>query len=281
MVEKTHYTRKQHYIPQFHFRNFSSMEKGIYRYDLKHPDKDSIVVSIDSECCKKDLYEIYGENNTIISQNYIEDIFSKYESNISNAINHIKQKAMEASNLENSLFLTSEEKTTLLIYLTLEMLRSPEIIKIGKEQFLKATEKTIEEYEANNYALLSMFPLPDVNIKENIVFFKLVEWFADKTFRVGVTDKNNIFLGDTPYCFEAESKEPDIAAFPLSSNIVLFVYPKKKTKIECRNRLFVMDEELIRIVQSSIVKVSNNWIYSYKPINKDEKEIIKDAIKVG
>lgn len=282
MEDQNHITRKQHYIPQFHFRNFSSMEKGIYRFDLLNPDKESIIVPIDSECYKNDLYEIYKENQTIISQNYLEKTFAKYEKGIASTINHIKQKAFDPSNLGSSLFLTTDEKTALSIFLTLEILRRPEIIKKGSELYMQMTDGSVKDYEANNYALLHMFPLPDVNMEDDIVFFRVFEWFNDKTFRVGITDSNCIFLGDIPFYFESEEKvkKPIIAVFPLSSNIVLFLYPKKNIKVEHRNRLFKMDNEIIQAVQSSIARMSKRWIYSYNPIGMKEKVIIKEAIGV-
>lgn len=170
MTEKKQYTRKQHYIPQFHFRNFTSSEKVIYRFDKKNPDNESILVPIKSVCYKDDLYEIHEENNKIVSQNYLEDVFSRYELGIAKTINHIKQKAVEPSNLESSLFLTTEEKTTLSIFLTLEILRRPEMIEKGKELFLKMSDEAIKEFEANNYALLHLFPVPELNLQDDIVF---------------------------------------------------------------------------------------------------------------
>ena len=260
------------------------MEKGTYRYDLLNPEKESIIVSIDSECYKKDLYEVYKEDKTIVSQNYLENTFARYEKGIAKTINHIKQKAFESSNLESSLFLTTEEKTTLSIFLTLEILRRPEMIKKGKDLYIQMSDDSVEGYEANNYALLHMFPLPDVNMEDDIVFFRVFEWFADKTFRVGITDSNRIFLGDTPFWFERENpqkiEKPIIAVFPLSSKIVLFLYPKKNIKIEHRNRLFKMDDETVQTVQSNIARMSKRWIYSFNPISMKEREIIKEAIGV-
>ena len=206
MEDQNHITRKQHYIPQFHFRNFSSMEKGIYRFDLLNPDKESIIVPIDSECYKKDLYEIYKEKQTIISQNYLENTFAKYEKGIASTINHIKQKAFEPSNLGSSLFLTTDEKIALSIFLTLEILRRPEIIKKGSELYMQMSDGSVKDYEANNYALLHMFPLPDVNMEDDIVFFRVFEWFNDKTFRVGITDSNCIFWGIFLFILKARKR---------------------------------------------------------------------------
>ena len=49
MENQKQLTKTQHYLPQFYLKGFSKSEKGIYRHDIKHPDKEYVLVSIKKE----------------------------------------------------------------------------------------------------------------------------------------------------------------------------------------------------------------------------------------
>ena len=75
MKQRKEITVKQHYIPQFYFRNFSEDQKRIYQINLKEITSSKLV-PIESICFKKNLYELRDDNDEYIHRNMIENKLS-------------------------------------------------------------------------------------------------------------------------------------------------------------------------------------------------------------
>lgn len=120
-------TKNQHYIPQFYFREFSASDKGIYRHSIQMPNEKPVFVSIRDECAEKYLYEKLSEDGKLLEPNKLENVFCQFETDFSNAIKSIKRKAFKKTNCNISSFLTKDEKYNLLAFISLQLLRYPEI----------------------------------------------------------------------------------------------------------------------------------------------------------
>lgn len=127
-------TIKEHYVPQFYLRNFSSTNNMLWVYDRKKnkyfhsPTKDI--------CYEKNLYETPWENanpklGKFVLQNQLENEFAQQE----NEYNKILKKAINiCSNPENkdALICSSSEKNILASFVINILLRNPWSLNTAK-----------------------------------------------------------------------------------------------------------------------------------------------------
>ena len=281
-------TKNQHYIPQFYFREFSASAKGIYRHNIQTPNEKPVFVSIRDECAKKYLYEMLSEDGKLLEPNKLENIFCQFETDFSNAIKSIKRKAFNKANYNTSSFLTKDEKHNLLTFISLQLLRYPEMIQYGQDTAKDVYNNEIDNRQARNFAIKmyynSLFRLKNNQEGPNITF-SVLKWFDNMAFKIGVSDRDDIITSDLPMCFYNKKglypfeDTPDQVIVPLTSRLVLYLSPRENEDIGKRNILFSLTDEDIQEEHTAMFTTTRRWIYSYNPLSKEDiLRLIDDRI---
>lgn len=278
-MENQQITKNQHFVPRFYFREFSASPKGIYRHNIQSPDEESIFVSIKDECAEKYLYEMLSESGELLEPNKLENIFSQFETDFSNTIKSIKLKSFNKVNYNTSSFLTKTEKHNLLVFICLQLLRYPEMIRYGQDVAKDVYNNEIDDRQARNLAIAmyynSLFRLKNNQEGPNITS-SVLKWFDNMAFKIGVSDNDDIITSDLPMCFYNKKglypfdETPDQVTVPLTSRIVLYLSPIKSEEIGKRNILFPLTDADIKEEHTAMFIMARHWIYSYKPLSKKD-----------
>ena len=103
-------------------------------------------------------------------------------------------------------------------------------------------------------------------------------------FQIGVTSDDVIFTSDRPFVewFSHDnelSNRPKALIFPLTSRIVVYMYPQEDIESIGWNYSFRLDEERIRDIQINIAICARNWIYTRERLTDEQIGLIKAARK--
>lgn len=210
MAKENNLTKKQHYIPQVYLRGFSpkyeqvevnSSRCTIYYYDLVKDIQRSPAVPIKSICYKDLLYEVTDNQVQIILPNHLEKFFSSMEKMFGEYRTKLERKAFNIDNYYKKCFLTKEEKHFWLTYMTVQLLRLPQILREGEEVSLETWNGQISENQAKNIARLCCLPFfkewkegPD----DSKVIEAIVTPMLNMSFAIGVDGTGSIITSDEP-----------------------------------------------------------------------------------
>lgn len=275
------FTKKQHYIPQMILKRFMNTQVPIckpiiYQYD-KEKDIERQRTNVDDICCEKKLYEIRGENGDISEEerNLIENSFSKLESKWNAIINKIEKKQD----------ISKEERDMLALLLVLQLIRTPEVIKITKEWLNNACikiNKTLTQNEIDRYSKLASFVWGVIDPKTNWILYELLEKFlTGKELVVFHTNGDFVINGNRPVflLIELNSKEKQDCQLimPISKKYCISLTDKKTSlyveindaETDCINSAFFNNDGRFICASNSIEtrldKLKN--IVSLKEIN--------------
>jgi len=76
---------------------------------------------------------------------------------------------------------------------------------------------------------------------------------------------------------EEYPNRPKALLFPLTSRLVLYLYPIEDVEKIGWNYLFLLDEGRIRDIQTNIAVCARKWIYSREKLTNEQLEIVKEA----
>lgn len=281
-------TSCEHFVPQMYLKGFSDTKiycKGnkhfIWQYDLKTMSQSSQPVPINSICYEKDLYEIKDSNGEIIAQNYVEDKLNLIEKQVDIVFRSIIQKAENADSLPDQHFLSDEEKSTLIIFISIQILRDPESLSIMSEA-TKMQSTDYSDLEAKNSVLLNLLPTNiDTEYNCEPLLLRFAEMLYGMAFQVGITNEDSIISSDKPYavekmCDEAGNRFKTIT-FPLTSRIVLYLHPLEYVDPQGWNCCFFMDKDRVRDLTINISYSARRWIFSRNPLTDAQIDLIKAA----
>ena len=101
-------------------------------------------------------------------------------------------------------------------------------------------------------------------------------------FQVGLTTHDVIFTSNRPFVQwpshnEEYPNRPKALLFPLTSRLVLYLYPIEDVEKIGWNYLFLLDEGRIRDIQTNIAVCARKWIYSREKLTNEQLEIVKEA----
>lgn len=261
-------TAKQHYIPQFYLKQFSADGKRVYQYNIQS-DCKSTFVPITSICFEKNLYEFQNDSKKPVQINSIENKLAKYEAIFSETIKSIKSKTSNKENFYTRCFLSENEKASLIFFLTIQILRTPEILNMAQETALKCF-KGISNSTAYNVALNTCLPVyKKLSLDEKNIFNTIIRSFENMSFQIGITSYNSrIITSDRPVILYGDCKlfKYDEAIFPLSSKILLCMKRLEETDHGYRNRLIPLKSDYIEYVNKQIAAHCKEWIYSEKEL---------------
>lgn len=278
MKQRKEITVKQHYIPQFYFRNFSEDQKRIYQINLKEITSSKLV-PIESICFKKNLYELRDDNDEYIHRNMIENKLSEFEGILSSLISSISHRSKVPQNYKTKCFLTSKEKQQLIFFLALLICRNDKMINVAKEMSEDAFKGLLSRNKSHNFAIITCLPFGNTTDESRRnLFDEAKKLFNNLSFQLFVADCDLFFTSDFPLVLHGEnqpSPKLDKVIFPLSSKIVLVMKPKEKTKKECMNCLVRPDKKDIVDFNCEIIRHSHKWLYSKKPFTDKMIEWIR------
>lgn len=279
MVKKP--TKDEHFIPQSYLKGFSPNNTSVYQYDVLNW-KAYPLISTRKICFEKYLYEFTDESGNIVACNTIEETLAKYEGVFHDLLTDIADKANDFRNTKTNSFLTSREKTLLVGFMSIQIMRMPFLIDIGEKLALQINQN-IQPYQARNYALLSTFQfLTDGESEEKNLFFYIANWFTDMAFIILKSSAHNIFTSDNPIYIYGKNKlstdievKADKVIFPLAPDLVLYMIPIKTVRHDLKNRLLPMSDAHLKEIQQSIASTAKRWLYSYSPLTEKEITLIR------
>lgn len=264
MPNGENYTVDEHFISRMYLKEFAEVrgsghkEKAlIWQFNVKTLEQTPVQVNINSICYEKNLYELRNDDGTFIERNTIEMAFAGIESGVRKAIKSIKNRTQNEKCINCTAFLTDEEKSMLVIFITALMYRDPQTIERGIS-YLKENNPDLSDMQARNFTVLNLLPLAqDPEWNQNTIIRTAIANLNNMAFQIGVTSDDVIFTSDRPFVewFSHDnelSNRPKALIFPLTSRIVVYMYPQEDIESIGWNYSFRLDEERIRDIQINI-----------------------------
>ena len=291
MPNGENYTVDEHFISRMYLKEFAEVrgsghkEKAlIWQFNVKTLEQTPVQVNINSICYEKNLYELRNDDGTFIERNTIEMAFAGIESGVRKAIKSIKNRTQNEKCINCTTFLTDEEKSMLVIFITALMYRDPQTIERGIS-YLKENNPDLSDMQARNFTVLNLLPLAqDPEWNQNTIIRTAIANLNNMAFQIGVTSDDVIFTSDRPFVewFSHDnelSNRPKALVFPLTSRIVVYMYPQEDIESIGWNYSFRLDEERIRDIQINIAICARNWIYTRERLTDEQIGLIKAARK--
>jgi len=180
-----------------------------------------------------------------------------------------------------STVLSQDDKSYLTIFITALLYRDPQTIEMGI-RFLQESNPGMDSREARNFTLMNLLPLGvDPEWDNSTVIRSALESFSGMFFQIGFTDGDAIITSDRPVIqwpsHDSSDNRPRAVAFPLTSRLVLYLFPIENAEQNETSCFFKMSEQQINSIQTNIAVCARRWIYSKNMLTDDQLEIIKEA----
>lgn len=223
-------------------------------------------VKLEDVCCEKNLYELRDSNGSIIAQNHIENAFGRIEDYTARVIKSIIAKSQNENCLKCSTVLSQDEKSFLTIFITALMYRDPQTIVMGM-RFLQENNPNVDCRNARNFTLMNLLPLSGNPEWDNKTIIRsAIETLSGMFFQIGFTDNDIIITSDRPVIqwpsHDSSDHRPRAVAFPLTSRLVLYLFPIESAEQNESSCFFKMSEQQINDIQTNIAVCARRWIYS-------------------
>ena len=279
-------TKIEHFVPQMYLRGFSEITGAnkalIWQFNLQTMQQTSVQVDVRKVCSEKHLYEIKGNDGSFIAQNTIEKTFGKIEANVNRVIHSIQAKSESEKCLNCPTVLSENDKSYLIIFITSLMFRDPATIELGISS-LQKTNPEMDIHEARNFTLLNLLPLGlDPEWDKNTIIRTAIENLAGMAFQIGIADEDVIITSDRPIVQwppkESEPyNRPQAVVFPLTSRLLLYLFPIENVDPIARNCFIKLTTSQINDFYGNISVTAKNWIYSRNALTKEQLQIICQA----
>lgn len=266
-------TVDEHFVPRMYLRGFSEIkgEKAfICQFDTNTMRQTPTSVKVEDVCCEKNLYELRDSDGSFIARNHIENTFGRIEDYTARVIKSIVAKSQNETCLNCSTVLSQDDKSYLTIFLTALLYRDPQTIEMGI-RFLQASDPSMAGREARNSTLMNLLPSGvDPEWDKNTVIRSAIEKFSGMFFQIGFTDEHTIITSDRPVIqwpsHDNSDNRPRAVAFPLTSRLVLYLFPIEKAEQNGVSCFFKLSEQQINDIQTNIAVCARRWIYSKKAL---------------
>jgi hypothetical protein len=162
------------------------------------------------------------------------------------------------------------------------LFRDPATIESGIE-FLKESNPNMDDREARNFTLLNLLPLGlDQDWDKNTIIRTAVRDLAGMAFQIGIADEDIIITSDRPVMKWPPKEDelynrPRAVAFPLTSRLLLYMFPEESVDPIARNCFVRLNEAQINDLYGNIAVSARNWIYSRNQLTTEQLRIIKEA----
>lgn len=283
-------TEDEHFIPRAYLRGFSEIkninkknEKAlIWQFNLNTMQQIPVPVDVKDICFEKNLYEIKSDDGSFIAQNTIEKIFGRIEAQASRVIQSISDKSKSANCMNCPTVLSDEDKSYLTIFICSLLYRDPKTIENGIN-YLQEENSGINPRVARNFTLLNLLPLGlDPEWNKNTIIRSALNNLSGMAFQIGFSDNDLIITSDRPSVFWPPKEDelynrPRAVAFPLTSRLVLYLFPLESVDPIARNCFIKQSKEQINDLWGYISAYARDWIYSRNPLTDEQLAIIKEV----
>lgn len=279
-------TVNEHYIPRMYLRGFSEISKSgkakLWQFSLKSMQQSTVQVGVEDICFEKHLYEIKGSDGSYIAQNTIEKTFGKIETNANRVIQSIQAKSKKENCLNCPSILSDDDKSYLAIFATSLLFRDPMTIESGIG-YLQKANPDMDDREARNYTLLNLLPLGiDRDWDKNTIIRTALGNLAGMAYQIGIADEDVIITSDRPVVLwppkeDEQYDRPRAVAFPLTSKLLLYLFPLESVDPIARNCFVKLSDDQINDFYGYCSVYARNWIYSRNPLTKEQLTFIREA----
>lgn len=295
----TNDTKKEHFIPQVYLRGFSPeydlpnakaipREKyRIYYYDLS-TGFQSEPIPVKSQCYINDLYEVYGKDNQIILLNHIEKVLKELEIAFSHYRDELEKVAFNEENYNLKRFLRKKERIFWATYITVQLLRTPQVLEGVEIAFQDILGYQISNNEARNFAREMCTPFFKELTEDSFeakLFDMVFTPMCGMSFVVLVDRQGRFITSDKAVYVHSNTgfpcKEYELLYFPITSKLCLSLYGgRQKDDLPGDNFLYPADDALVETVFSAIVDSAYEKVYSNHRFNRQESRWIHNILKV-
>ena len=277
-------TADEHFIPRMYLKRFSEIKKSgkalIWQFNLKTMQQTPVSVDVEDICFEKHLYEIKRSDGSFVAQNAIEKAFGRIEMKVDKVIQSIQTKSENENCIICSTILSENDKSLLAIFITTLLYRDPATIESGIK-ILQTSNPDMDIREARNFTLLNLLPLGvDPEWDEKTIIRTAIGNLSGMAFQIGIADEDIIITSDRPVIIWPPKEDepynrPRAVAFPLTSRLLLYLFPEESVDPVARSCFVKLSAEQVNDLYSNISVCARNWIYSKKPLTKEQEEIIK------
>lgn len=270
------FTKKQHYIPQMILKRFMNTrvplrKPVIYQYD-KEKDIEIQIPKVADICVEKELYEIRNDNDVISEEerNLIEKSFGRLESKWNMIINKIEQKQD----------ISKEDRDILALLLALQLIRTPEVMKITKEWLNNACieiNKTLKQNEIDRCAKLASFVWGVIKPETNWFLYKILDIFlTNKNIIIFHTKNDFVVNSNRPVMLLKNSESENIQncqlLLPITKNYCIGLTKEKNILYE------ELNEEATKFINVQFFKNDGRYIYASKSIKNRIEDLEKEYV---
>ena len=287
MQGNSKYTKWEHFIPRVYLKGFSNIEQRkrkdkllAWAVDVRSIAPIKKQIDIEDFCAMDNLYELKNEKGEFIARNFIERTFGRLEAKVGSVLKKINEKSQTEKCLKCTSVLSEDDKSILIILMTMLQFRDPETIDYGIK-ILQRDNPRINEREARNFTLMNLLPLGiDPEWDNNTIIRTAIKKYSGMEFQIGVASDDLIITSDRPVIeWPPDENElfnrPQAVMFPLTSKLVLNLFPILNTQQMGRSFFYVLNEGQIRDVQINVTSCARRWIFSRNAITNEQLEIIK------
>lgn len=252
-------TKKQHYIPRMILKHFVLFQVPMTKPMICQYDKEKRIerlVDIANVCKKNNLYEIRNASNVIQDneRNVIEKLLSLLESNADKIIRKIEH-------CEN---LGDEEQTWMIIFITFQLLRTPETIDFickWVQQVQNDAGKPLDANLIERYVKVETFLCGQKDPAENLTFYPMLKNIASGKHLIIYRTRSELLLnGSRPVlCFAASSiPSTSVYFFPITPHLCLSLTSKAMPLYAS------LDDNITSVLNHNIFFNKGRFIYSNK-----------------
>ena len=277
-------TKDQHYIPQVYLRNFSPDSKKevgrdkmrIFRLPLDKIMDWNEKVRIKSQAYEKYLYEVYDNEDNMISINYIENCLCNLENDFGLYVGKLLDR-IDSGKISK---IPEEEREFWELYTSLQMARTPKVIEATKIYTEDNLGDRLSKQECAALAMMTIFPFfSDIDgINEDYISWNSKR-LQDRIMCFGIDSSDSIFTSDNPVCGfidDWDSKNISGVIFPIASNCVLLFLDPANTPKERNNSILYLSKEQIKYIKERIIINAKTCLYSKNAFQEDELQFIYD-----
>lgn len=279
-------TVDEHFVPRMYLKRFSEIKESgkalIWQYNIRNMQQTPVPVDVRDICFEKHLYEIKNVDGSFIAQNTIEKAFGRIEQKVDRVIQSIRDKSENENCLNCATILSEDDKSYLTIFITSLLYRDPKTIESGID-FLQESNPNMGDREARNFTLLNLLPLGlDSEWDEKTIIRTAVSNLAGMAFQIGVNDQDVVVTSDRPVVIWPPKENepynrPRAVVFPLTSRLLLYVFPLESVDPIARNCFVRMSADQINEYYRYLAASARNWIFSRNPLTPEQLQIIQET----
>ena len=277
-------TKRQHFVPQVYLRGFSADAKRVWSYSLDPLDSGTLA-PIESLCRENYLYEIRGEDGNLIFPNWIETVLCGLEGMFATNLRALERKACHKENYTIKCFLTSQEKAFWKVFVGVQMMRSPSVIRAVDDVAKEFLDNQLSDNQIRTFAVSQCLPFfSELRPEDKTAFSLFLRPLLNMSIAIGVDESGTMFTSDEPiYCYSshrenlAEIEEYDKIIMPLTSELVLFLRGGEAAKGYDRNRLFPLRGEDQEAAKLSIAYSARTRVFAKRELSESDRKLIERA----